>query len=79
MKNIYWLEKSEKWMVRYRGIYLGTFDDIDDAVEALEKYKDNHPKPKKVQIRSTLTLTKEQYKKFKKLGGYRWLKNFLDN
>lgn len=77
MRNIYWLEKSEKWMVRYKGIYLGTFDDIDDAVEALEKYKDNHPKPEKVKINTTLT--KEQYKKFKKLGGYRWLKNFLDN
>lgn len=77
MKNIYWLEKSEKWMVRYKSIYLGTFDDVDDAIEALEKYKDNYPKPEKVKINTTLT--KEQYKKFKKLGGYRWLKNFLDN
>lgn len=77
MKNIYWLNSVEKWMVRYKGIYLGTFDDVDDAVEVLEKYKDKNPKPEKIKINTTLT--KDQYKKFKKLGGYRWLKKFLDN
>ena len=76
MKNIYWLKNTEKWLVRYKGIYLGTFNDIDDAVECLENYKEKHPKTQKIKINTTLTA--QQYKKYKKLGGYRWLKNFLD-
>lgn len=77
MKNIYWLKSVEKWMVRFKGIYLGTFKDLDDAVECLENYKEKYPKAQKIKINTTLT--GPQYQKFKKLGGCRWLKNFLDN
>ena len=43
MRNIYWIENTQKWLVqikyRKKVYYLGTFDIYNDAFKALIKFK----------------------------------------
>ena len=43
MKNIYWVEKSKKWLVQVQRKkkvhYLGTYENFNDAFQALTKFR----------------------------------------
>lgn len=50
IKNIYWIEKTKKWLVQVqykkRVYYLGTYEIFNDAFQALLKFKKTHKKEK---------------------------------